>query len=578
MATRKKSSKDPKENLLKLWEARPPALFQGEFRKYTDSEMSRLIERAEKLESPAITGSNAGKTHRVYQKTWGLSNVHRSDAAKLLLLESGNNGLADAMEKHLMTKYDSKMVKGCPRVATVSAFASILSCLDNVPTGFLLSDLTRCVYSFLLENPEETAEKLNEHLNKTTRSYKKLVLDLGQRRAMNSAIDFYVGAARLFLDIPILLVKPKEVELADGTKTFTFTEERLIEADRKLKAKDFPITLAYNGVNHYTPFYPHAIADLISKGRPAVKNLFETFQQFKDLAKDIPVQSPVNGAVQQILTFVQAAGEISRELRFSSGIGGRIEYDNVSEPRPHITEAPVSRKRKPTATATSEESKKSKPSEVIEEEEMEVDQSVLPHRKDCNLLPNQCPCGIECQNAERYTNHIATVHKNNYWACSGTTLDEDGKELECEWTFGNRATLWQHFRKVHERRFQNYCSVKTCAFGCDELSEVRKHEYKEHGVTETDVLKCTTCNKVFGQKHLYKKHVVLCGTKNKPYKCDCPKEFRQFDNYQRHLRQFHNPDPSDESAWYFCRNAGCDKKYTSVSGLTKHGKVCTHAQ
>ena len=58
---------------------------------------------------------------------------------------------------------------------------------------------------------------------------------------MNSACDFYLGAASMLIEKPIMLIKPKQVKLARGRVKYEFLKEYLLESNPNLQDKDFKI-------------------------------------------------------------------------------------------------------------------------------------------------------------------------------------------------------------------------------------------------------------------------------------------------------------------------------------------------
>ena len=56
---------------------------------------------------------------------------------------------------------------------------------------------------------------------------------------MKAAIFFYVAAARLVLDTPILLIRPTEHISDTSTPYYTFKEEYCIPEDQNLAIQDF---------------------------------------------------------------------------------------------------------------------------------------------------------------------------------------------------------------------------------------------------------------------------------------------------------------------------------------------------
>ena len=117
----------------------------------------------------------------------------------------------------------------------------------------------------LVNTPNVCAQKLGNHMDKTTRSYKDLVLGLANGNEMNVAVDFYIRAASMYLDIPIFLLNPKQVRW-HGKVTYEFFQEPLFTKDENRLLTEFKIWLMFNGVNHYTPFHPKELGDLINTG------------------------------------------------------------------------------------------------------------------------------------------------------------------------------------------------------------------------------------------------------------------------------------------------------------------------
>ena len=79
--------------------------------------------------------------------------------------------------------------------------------IDNVPVNYTAENFRDEVLNLLVNQKEDVYQQLKEQLQKTSRSYKDLVLDLSKGKEMRSGIDFYFGAAIIFLRKPFLLVK-----------------------------------------------------------------------------------------------------------------------------------------------------------------------------------------------------------------------------------------------------------------------------------------------------------------------------------------------------------------------------------
>ena len=123
------------------------------------------------------------------------------------------------------------------------------------------------------------------------RSYKKLILDLANEEDMNAACDFYLGAASMLIQKPIMLIKPKQVKLAGGRVKYEFFQEYLLESDCNLQDKDFKIRLIFNGINHYAPFFPKELGDVINTGYKNLKKVREVYQDVKKVIGKIPKKS-----------------------------------------------------------------------------------------------------------------------------------------------------------------------------------------------------------------------------------------------------------------------------------------------
>ena len=88
------------------------------------------------------------------------------------------------------------------------------------------------MFEALVNTPDYYCEKLQWHLDKTERSYQRLLLDLAAGANMNAACDFYLGAASLTLDMPIMLIKPKQRSERRGMVYYEFYQEFLFPEDK----------------------------------------------------------------------------------------------------------------------------------------------------------------------------------------------------------------------------------------------------------------------------------------------------------------------------------------------------------
>ena len=178
-----------------------------------------------------------GEKVRIYKETTIMANEQWTVTSKSLLLQSGQNHYAEEVQRNLLQKYDSETVMPTSKVNYLSSYQSVLFCLDNVPLAYGKEQLKDAVLELLITQPKKCVTELKAHLRKTTRSYKQLILDLIQEKDMKVAIFFYVAAARLVLDEPILLIRPTKHISGTSMPYYTFTEEYCIPEDKNLRFK-----------------------------------------------------------------------------------------------------------------------------------------------------------------------------------------------------------------------------------------------------------------------------------------------------------------------------------------------------
>ena len=352
MATRKhksakqtsKKADDPVSKLNQQWKKHGVVIMDSTFLPMSQEMFNYLCEEAEDLDDPIFIDPNVGESQRVNQKLYVDPALEKNSAAKKLLLGSGDNDMATAIDRYVQTVLGSKIVYGAKNESPLSSFVSLLKCIDNVPAHYRVEDFAREVLQLLVNTPEACAKELKAHLHKTTRSYKKLILDLANEEDMNSACDFYLGAASMLIEKPIMLIKPKQVKLAGGRVTYEFFQEYLLESDRNLQDKDFKIRLIFNGVNHYAPFFPKELGDVINTGYKTLKKVREVYQDVKQVIGKIPTKAKINGALQQMSIHLRAAAQIAETVRFECGVGDTTAVSQLPVPLQTGATEPILRK------------------------------------------------------------------------------------------------------------------------------------------------------------------------------------------------------------------------------------------
>ena len=237
------------------WKEKGFVDLQFEFKELTEHYIGQLTKVAKNLSDNIYVEGHKGEKVRMYKETTVMSHEEWTVTSKCLLLQSGQNNYSEQVRQHLSQKYHSETVMTTSKVDVLSSYQSLLFCLDNVPVTYDKEQLRDVVVELLVTQPKRCATELNTHLQKTTQSYKQLVLELIEGKEIKVDIFFYFAATRMVLGEPILLIHPTEHISGTSMPYYTFNEEYCIPQDQNIASQDFKIHLVYNGWNHFTPFY-----------------------------------------------------------------------------------------------------------------------------------------------------------------------------------------------------------------------------------------------------------------------------------------------------------------------------------
>ena len=391
------------------------------------------------------------------------------------------------------------------------------------------------------------------------------MLDLANEDDMNLACDFYLGATSMLIEKPIMLIKPKQVKLAGGCVKYEFFQEYFLESNRNLQDKDFKIRLIFNGVNHYAPFFPKELGDVINTGYKTLKKVREVYQDVKQVIGKIPTKSKINGALQQMSIHLRAAAQIAETVQFECGVGDTTAVSQLPVPLQMGATEPILHKRK-TAGETAETAEGEPPPKCRADG--------LDH-KDTELMPRQCHCGKVFDTTNNLKHHITVIHKNDNWSCSAEWEYDDDSVEPCPQICSDRFALWKHFHTLHQGRYLYYCDIAGCDYGSDQKTEIPKQKLKKHNKKlqkDDPAIVCSNCKKVFSQKVKYDMHAKICGKlTNRPFACgQCVKSFRDRDQLRIHRKQDHPTKAGDRSGFYKCKE--CGKEYRSISACRRHMK------
>ena len=208
MVKRKQTISPEHVEVLRNWKERGFVDPQFEFEELTEHYIGQLTKVTKNLSDNIYIEGHKGEKVRMYKETTVMTNEEWTVTSKCLLLQSGQNNYSEQVRQHLSQKYRSKTVMTTSKVDVLSSYQLLLFCLDNVPVTYGKEQLRDAVVELLVTQPKRCATELNAHLQKTTWSYKQLVLELIEGKEMKAGIFFYLAAARMVLGEPIFIDSP----------------------------------------------------------------------------------------------------------------------------------------------------------------------------------------------------------------------------------------------------------------------------------------------------------------------------------------------------------------------------------
>ena len=404
-------------------------------------------------------------------------------------------------------------------------------------------------------------------------------------------LNCVVASLRLFINVPILVIKPcvkekkgtQKGRINTGYKWYTNVD------DSKLSLSEFPIILADNGFDFMGPCLPMAVVQVRSLTENVTACLNNGLRSLEELNVQLPV-SEYKSSYLMIAKLLTAAREVAAGTALATGTANKAAVASAAAALPSapLTARAPTRKRRLSASATVVETKKvkvgeSEPQEGEEEktevqeteETQETTESQETKSQDKVAKPTflaefQCPCGLDFTSKEEVDDHIVKAHVGNLWQCSYTDCKKvySGK--------GARSQLWRHVRTCHLKAYTYQCPDPQCNFkGSETKDGYYFHREKVHG--EKTQVRCQKCDKPFPEKIKLKHHELNCGVNVRiknyfcPYKAEggesCTHKYRSKESLDTHIKQKH---PSDEVSTVVFRCVPCNKVFAASSGLRNH--------
>ena len=266
MVRRKQTVSKEHADVLRQWKQRGFLTLDFEYEELTSHYMEQLNKAAKNLAGSIYEEHHKGEKVRIYRETTVMTNEEQSMTSKCLLLQSGQNQYSEEARQHLLQKYSSETVMATSKVNSLSSFKSVLFCLDNVPETYGKRTVKRRHSRIIGDKAKQMCRRVEMSSAKDNTLLPGISFDLIAQKEMKAGIFFYVAAARLVLGEPILLIRPTEHTSGTSTPYYTFDVEYCIPEDRNIPIQDIKIRLLYNGWNHFTPFFPQRVAEIIRKG------------------------------------------------------------------------------------------------------------------------------------------------------------------------------------------------------------------------------------------------------------------------------------------------------------------------
>ena len=172
----------------------------------------------------------------------------------------------------------------------------------------------------MVEDCDYIAEKLDEHLKKSTHSYQDICMHLARAQKPGDAIHMIVSATSLMLNIPILMVYPvQSLDRHSGRISYEYKEMPPCGAMAHMTWSQYPIKLIFNGIDHYFPFIDDKIGLIANLGNPAIARLNQLCQDFDMVMEEVLDNTTLKAGLNKVTQYMKAAQKVAEKLNFANG-------------------------------------------------------------------------------------------------------------------------------------------------------------------------------------------------------------------------------------------------------------------
>ena len=185
-------------------------------------------------------------------------------------------------------------------------------------------------------------------------------------------------------------------------------------------------------------------------------------------------------------------------------------------------------------------------------------------------MEHQCHCGEAYADDIALKRHIKVVHRNNYWACSGEWVWDDGTESRCPQVCRDKFSLWKTFQGPNIKTGTSITVRWTAATGAL-MKEQHSHNISKTYTSESQwqMLRASKLSVQNARSHFHRK--TKCGPiyssvemRTNLFLVQNVMKLSGIGTVYIFIRSKKHPQRAgDHSAYYKCDI--CPKEYTSIS-------------
>ena len=157
---KKEDQNDPAIKLKKQWKDRGIVIMKFRLYGHVPEYVQFSLRKVQKMDDPELVEAGGTSSGRIHQSIHVDPKVECTKACKKLLLGSGDNTLAEAIDRYIRVAFEGKIVYGARQAGPYAAYTSLLTCIDNIPGHYKVEDFSREVFEALMNTPDYYCHKL----------------------------------------------------------------------------------------------------------------------------------------------------------------------------------------------------------------------------------------------------------------------------------------------------------------------------------------------------------------------------------------------------------------------------------